>query len=131
MIRVPRIYGKYKIRLQNIIGGVMMRYLFFSFLFALLVAIFAVQNSLPVVVSFMSWSFATSLVIIILGAATFGALMILSLASLVQFRLQRNLKQAKQENAEFQAEINTLKSRLEQEVAKDMTKNDLQKVSFD
>ena len=102
-----------------------MRYLFFSFLFAFLVAIFALQNSLPVVVSFMNWNFATSLVIIILGAATFGALMILSLASLVQFRLQRNLKQAKQENAEFQAEINTLKSRLEQELAKDMTKNDL------
>jgi lipopolysaccharide assembly protein A len=106
-------------------GGGMMRYLFFSLLFALLVAIFAMQNSLPVVVSFMNWSFATSLVIIILGSATFGALMILSLASLVQFRLQRHLQQTQQENTALQAEISILQSRLEQELAKDLTKNDL------
>lgn len=96
--------------INNFMGVMNMWNLLFAFIFALLVAIFAVQNSLPVTVSFLAWSFQTSLVIIILGSAMFGALTILSLSMLVQFRLRRTLKKTQQsqqlltaENAELRA----------------------------
>ncbi|WP_093687828.1 LapA family protein [Sporolituus thermophilus] len=89
-----------------------MRFLFLSFVFALLVAIFAVQNSLPVTVSFLMWSFQTSLVIIILGAATFGALVIVSLATLAQFRLKRTIHQLRQRLSDLETENNELKAKL-------------------
>jgi lipopolysaccharide assembly protein A len=102
-----------------------MRFLVLAFLFALLVAIFALQNSLSVTVSFMNWSFATSLVIIILGAAIFGALTMFSLAGLVQIRLRHTLQREKQKNIDLEAEISTLKNNLERELAKDLTNNDI------
>lgn len=92
-----------------------MAYLFFSFLFALAVATFAVQNSLPVVVNFFIWSINTTLVIVILGSATFGAMVILSLAIFVQFRLRFALQRAKQRQTGLEAEISLLKSQLEQD----------------
>ncbi|VBB06044.1 Hypothetical protein LUCI_1255 [Lucifera butyrica] len=91
-----------------------MQYIFSAFVFSLLVAIFAVQNSLPVTLTFMAWSFQLSLVVIILGAATFGALVILCLAMLVQFRLRRNLSKVRQLNGKLEAETTALKSKLEQ-----------------
>lgn len=102
-----------------------MIYLFLAFAFSLFVAVFAIQNSLPVTIAFLSWSFQTSLVIVTLGAATFGALAILSLAVLVQIRGRWALKKAKQRQVELEAEVKTLKNQLEQELAKDLTKNDL------
>lgn len=102
-----------------------MAYLFFAFIFALLVAIFAIQNALPVTIGFFVWNVQTSLVIIILGAATFGAMVIVSLATYVQFKQRLILQKSKQRQSELEAEVQTLKTRLEQELAKDMTKNDL------
>ena len=106
-------------------GGEIMLYLFLALVFSLFVAIFAVQNSLTVVVSFLSWSFQTSLVIIILGSAILGALVILSLATLMQIKSRWTLQKAKQRQGELEAEIKTLKERLEKESAKDVSKNDL------
>ena len=91
-------------------GVIKMMNLLFAFVFALLVAIFAVQNALPVTVSFLLWSFQTSLVIIILGAATFGAMTILSLAMLVQFKLKRNLTKLKQSHQQLEVENLALKA---------------------
>lgn len=102
-----------------------MLYLFMAFAFSLLVALFAIQNSLPVTIGFLYWSVQTSLVLVILGAATFGALAILSLALLMQVRARWNLKKANQRIGELEAELKTVKTQLEQELAKDMTKNDL------
>lgn len=117
---------EYVICLVNIVlGGVGMAYLFFAFIFALLVAIFAIQNALPVTISFFAWNVQTSLVIIILGAATFGAMVIVSLATYVQFKQRLIQQKSKQRQSELEAEVKTLKTRLEQELAKDMTKNDL------
>ncbi|HWR45358.1 LapA family protein [Sporomusa sp.] len=84
--------------------------LLFAFIFALLVAVFAVQNSLPVTVTFLTWSFQTSLVIIILGSATFGAMTILSLALLVQFRLRRTLHKTQQAQQLLEAENRELRA---------------------
>jgi putative membrane protein len=102
-----------------------MIYLFLAFAFSLLVAVFAIQNSLPVTIAFLSWNFQTSLVIVILGAATFGALAILSLAVLMQVKARWALKKAKQRTVELEAEVKTLTTKLEQEKAKDITQNDL------
>lgn len=102
-----------------------MLYLFLALLFSLLVAMFAIQNSLPVTVSILSWSYQTSLVIIIIGAATCGALAFLSLAVPVQLKARWDLKKARQRQGELEAELKTLQGRLEREMAKDMTKNDL------
>ncbi|MCX7780579.1 MAG: LapA family protein [Negativicutes bacterium] len=102
-----------------------MAYLFFAFVFALVVAIFAIQNSVPVTVTFFIWNIQTSLVIVILGAATFGAMVILLLATYAQFKLRLALQRAKHRQGELEAEAATLKNRLEQEMAKDMSKNDL------
>ncbi len=96
-----------------------MLYLILALAFSLVVAAFAIQNSLPVTVSFLSWSFQTSLVIVILGAATFGALSTLSLAVLMQIKARWALKKVKQQQGELEAEINTLKARLAQQSTKE------------
>lgn len=102
-----------------------MLYLFLALLFSLFVAIIAIQNSLAVTVSIFTWSYQTSLVIIIIGAATFGALAILSLAVPVQLKARWELKKSRQRQGELEAELKTLQARLDKEMAKDMTKNDL------
>jgi uncharacterized integral membrane protein len=103
----------------------MMLYLLLAFAFSFLVAVFAIQNSLPVHVSFVMWSFQTSLVIVILGAATFGALAVISLAIPMQIRARWDLKKARQRQGELEAEVKTLQERLDREMAKDVAKNDL------
>lgn len=102
-----------------------MLYLFLALVFSLFVAIFAIQNSLAVTVSILSWSYQTSLVIIIIGAATFGALAILSLAVPVQLKARWELKKGRQRQGELEAELKTLQARLDRELAKDTTKNDM------
>lgn len=96
-----------------------------TLVFSLLVAVFAIQNSLPVTVSFVAWSFQTSLVIVILGAATFGALAVISLAVPLQLKARWDLKKARQRQGELEAGLKTLQERLDKELAKDMTANDL------
>lgn len=102
-----------------------MLYLFFALVFSLFVAIFAIQNSLAVTVSVVAWSFQTSLVIVILGSATFGALAIISLAIPLQLKARWDLKKARQRQGELEAEVKTVQERLEREQAKDVAKNDL------
>ncbi|WP_371369533.1 hypothetical protein SRRS_26620 [Sporomusa rhizae] len=85
--------------------------LLFAFMFTLLVAIFAVQNSLPVTVTFLAWGFQTSLVFIILGSAIFGAMTILSIALLVQFKLKRSLHKIRTSHQELEAELRELKEK--------------------
>jgi Uncharacterized integral membrane protein len=103
----------------------MMLSLLGTLVFSLLVAVFAIQNSLPVTVSFVAWSFQTSLVIVILGAATFGALAVISLAVPLQLKARWDLKKARQRQGELEAGLKTLQERLDKELAKDMTANDL------
>lgn len=102
-----------------------MLYLLVAFAFSFLVAVFAIQNALTVNVSFVTWSFQTSLVIVILGAATFGALAVISLAIPMQIKARWDLKKARQRQGELEAEVKTLQERLDREMAKDVTKNDL------
>ncbi len=51
-----------------------MPYLFFTLFISVIVAVFAVQNSVSVSLNFVVWTMQTSLVIVILGSALLGAL---------------------------------------------------------
>jgi uncharacterized integral membrane protein len=67
--------------------------LFVAFLFAALIAVFALQNTAQVSVSFLVWEYDTSLVLIILGSAMLGAVLAF-LASLgPRFRRAREVRQ--------------------------------------
>jgi len=86
-----------------------MIFLIFALILSLGVAAFAVQNSLPVVVKFLYWSFETSLVIIILGSASLGAIVIFLLHLFSQLRLRWNLRSANQKIRELEDELKQLK----------------------
>jgi lipopolysaccharide assembly protein A len=67
--------------------------LFIAFLFAILIAVFALQNTVAVSVHFLVWDYDTSLVLIILGSAMLGA-MLTFLASLgPRFKRARHTRQ--------------------------------------
>lgn len=51
-------------------------YLVISLLFALLVAVFAIQNSQPVLLRFFGWFLETSQAVLLIGAASAGALVV-------------------------------------------------------
>ncbi|HEX6988385.1 MAG TPA: LapA family protein, partial [Bacillota bacterium] len=63
--------------------------LLLALLFALLIAIFAAQNAQPVEVRFLSWTWVTSLVLVIVGSAALGVLLAgtLSLVRQVSMRV--------------------------------------------
>ena len=62
--------------------------------FAFLIAIFAVQNSMVVNVNLMLWQLETSLVLVILGAASLGFLLALSLQFYANMKLRYQLYKA-------------------------------------
>lgn len=87
---------------------------FTALVFSLAVAVFAIQNAAPVAVHFAVWGFETSLVIVILGSATLGALAILSLAALAQVRLRWALHRAHQRIDELETQLAEQQEKLEQ-----------------
>lgn len=89
-----------------------MKYLVAAFIFAILVASFALQNALPVTVSFLLWNMQTSVVLVVLGAASFGALMVLSLALLMRFQLLRKTKRLERQVTQLDQENQLLRQRL-------------------
>ncbi|MBP2652956.1 MAG: hypothetical protein H6Q73_525 [Firmicutes bacterium] len=90
-----------------------MLYFVLALVFMLVVTVFAVQNALPVTVGFLYWSFETSLVIVILCAAIFGALAATSISVPVQIRLRWELRKARQRSGELETHNYMLKSKLE------------------
>ena len=77
-------------------------YILLALVFALLVAIFALQNASPVGVQFFFWKLDISLVLIILGSAVLGAVTMFLLG------LARERRQA-WEISQLRQEIQTLK----------------------
>lgn len=84
-----------------------------SLIFALLVAIFAVQNNTPVDISFLGWKYSgISLVLIILGSAVAGAVAVFSLGLVKQFRLKMELRQVKAQNDKLNSQMAELEARI-------------------
>ncbi len=80
----------------------MQGYLIIGLIFALLIAVFSIQNAGPVSLSFFNWQFDTSLVVVILGAAALGALAVGIVSYIKQFRLKRKLNRLKNSNKELE-----------------------------
>ena len=79
----------------------MQGFLIIGIVFALIIAIFSIQNAVPVSLSFFSWQFNTSLVVVILGAVALGALVMGIFGSIKQFRLKRKMNRLKNSNEEL------------------------------
>ncbi|MBO8141439.1 MAG: LapA family protein [Firmicutes bacterium] len=83
-----------------------MQFLFvLALLFALAVAVFAVQNAEPITVNLIRWQLETSLVVVVLGSAATGA-MVAGLVGLVrQLRASWRIRQ-------LQSQVHRLEERL-------------------
>ena len=90
-----------------------MPYLFFTLAISIVVAVFvfAVQNAADVTVGFLMWTYQTSLVVVILGAALLGAtamgfftLMLKAKHYLYDKSLKFEIDQLKKENAKLKEE---------------------------
>ncbi len=79
----------------------MQGFLIMGIIFALLIAIFSIQNAVPVSLSFFSWHFDTSLVVVILGAVALGALIMGIFSYVKQFRLKRKVNKLQKSNKEL------------------------------
>ena len=91
-----------------------MIYMILMAILALLVAIFALQNTMVVELSFLAWSFTTNLVVVIIGAAVMGMI----IASLWGLKLKaqhmwRNMKK-NNEISGLEEERNLLRKKVEQ-----------------
>ena len=87
-----------------------------SLLFALVVAVFAVQNNAPVEISFLGWTFpGTSLVIIIFGSAAAGAVSVFFLGLFKQIKMKMEIRQLKAENSNLKFELNKVQSEVQSE----------------
>ena len=62
-------------------------------IFAVLVAAFAVQNTMPVVVKFLLWEANLSLVLVILGSVAVGAILLFTINIVKQHSGKREMKE--------------------------------------
>ncbi|AFM02083.1 MULTISPECIES: lipopolysaccharide assembly LapA domain-containing protein [Desulfitobacterium] len=81
-----------------------MIFLIFTLLVALLVAIFAVQNAAPVAINLFWYVAEVPLVLIILGSALAGALIVFFMAIWREFRLKGTVKAKAKEEAKAKSE---------------------------
>lgn len=89
----------------------MQKYILIVLVIALLVALFAVQNALRVDIRFLWWTFPqVSLVMIMLGSFTGGALAAFLLALARQLRSTFQIRELTGLNRQLAAEIERLKS---------------------
>ncbi|MGM0602358.1 MAG: LapA family protein [Bacillota bacterium] len=86
----------------------MQRNLIIALVFALLIAIFAMQNAVSVTLSFFNYSFQTSLVVVVLGSMAVGALIMGLFSSLKQIKLKREIRQLQKKYSELEAKFSHL-----------------------
>ena len=97
--------------------------LILALIFALFVAIFAIQNNIIVSISLFFWSFQTSLVMVIIGSTLIGAVVLLLIALYVQIPMKFKLRKALKELSGLENENNSLKVQLEELTQKCITKD--------
>ena len=91
-----------------------MKYLAISFFVAIVVALFAMQNSAVVVIKFMQWETTLSLVLLVLISAALGAVAASSPLMFVQLSLRNRLRKSAKNEILLSDEITSLKDKLEQ-----------------
>ncbi len=85
-------------------------YLVSALIFALIVAIFSINNPNTVSVNFLAWSFQAPLVLIIISSAVFGAVVIFLLGIIKQIGLIRKLKTLESTNKKISQELEEIKT---------------------
>ncbi|MBO8138090.1 MAG: LapA family protein [Desulfotomaculum sp.] len=86
-------------------------YIILGLIFALAVAVFAVQNATAVDINFLGWSFSDiSLVLVILSSAAGGALITTLFGLPKQLRTMMKMRELLAENQRLARELNELKS---------------------
>ncbi|MDD2401179.1 MAG: LapA family protein [Clostridia bacterium] len=83
-------------------------YLVSSLLFAMIVALFAIQNTEIVIIKFLAFEFSVSLVLVILGSAIIGALILYLLSLFKQFGSWFKFRQVRQQKENLEKQINDL-----------------------
>jgi uncharacterized integral membrane protein len=81
--------------------------------FAVLVAVFAMQNATTVLVSFLAWEISTSLAVVILAAAALGALIAGSLGLVKQVEMRLRMRGLQGRIAKLQGELEALQKEKE------------------
>ena len=92
----------------------MQLYLVLALLFALLVAVFAVQNTMTVPIAFLFWKLNVSLVLVILGAASFGALCVFLVGMFKNLGVWRKQKELENKNKLLTEKVKELEEKLNQ-----------------
>lgn len=87
-------------------------YLISALVFSLLVAVFAVQNTETVVIKFFAWSFSISLVLVVLGAAMAGALVLYFLSLIKQVGSWMKIRQVSNRKKDLENQVKKLEEQL-------------------
>lgn len=101
-----------------------------ALVFALIVAVFALQNAVTVDITFLTWEFSFSQALVILLSASFGALVVL-LLSLVRWikgqakikGLLKNVTSLEQENKQLKMRLQDLETSVSTAAAETQEKN--------
>jgi uncharacterized integral membrane protein len=112
-------------------GGFKMDWKFvLALIFALIVAVFALQNAIAVDISFLTMEFSISQALVILISAAFGALVVLLLSLVRWIKFQSKLKSSaktisalEQENKQLKMKLEAMESAAAKNDESEMTKN--------
>ena len=92
-----------------------------SLFFAIIVAIFAIQNAGNIDIEFLAWNITVSQAIVILGSAIIGGIIVLLLGLIKHIRQSRNIKRLTKENDTLKLQLEELRrEKLEIEINDDM-----------
>jgi uncharacterized integral membrane protein len=101
-----------------------------ALIFALIVAVFALQNAIAVDISFLTMEFSISQALVILISAAFGALVVLLLSLVRWIKFQSKLKSSaktisalEQENKQLKMKLEAMESAAAKNDESEMTKN--------
>ncbi|MFW6390027.1 MAG: lipopolysaccharide assembly protein LapA domain-containing protein [Halanaerobiales bacterium] len=83
----------------------MQRKIILILVFALLIAVFAIQNANTVSIRLFNWAFSINIVYIVLGSVAFGAVVMALVSSFNQLKMSRKIRKLEKEKEELQNEI--------------------------
>ncbi len=83
-------------------------------LFALVVAVFAIQNASAVTIKIFQWQDEVSLAFVILGSIVFGSLVMGVVTSFTQLKMGKKIKNLKKDKQELEEEIEQLHEEIEE-----------------
>ncbi|PKM84174.1 MAG: hypothetical protein CVU86_08650 [Firmicutes bacterium HGW-Firmicutes-11] len=85
-----------------------------SLIFAMIVALFAIQNAESVAINFVTWNVTVSQALVILLSAIVGAVIVMLLSLFKQIKMGSEIKYEKRNVTGLQAENTALRAKLDQ-----------------